>query len=185
MAQTVLCAHWHEVSNLARAKTECSALIKRHPDFAPALTLAGDIALQEGDPLLATQRYQHAVEQGVGADALYAKIRLALLRPGTKNTELLAFVNEIKRKIEHHDEDPEQALRLAMLYVGLGQLEAGMAALEAAVLGGYSNRHTLESDPHLAALRRDAQFGRVLGLLNARLEQEHKKMLGLMGNQTN
>lgn len=185
MAHTILCAHWHEAKNLARAKVECAALIKRHPDFAPALTLAGDIALQDGDTMLASQRYQRAVEQGVGADALYAKIRLALLRPETKKPELLAFVNEIKRKIEQHDEDPEQALRLAMLYAGMGQVDEGIKALEAAVLGGYSNRHTLESDPHLAALRNDAQFERVRGLLNARLEQEHRKMQGLMANQAN
>ncbi len=185
MAHTIVCAHWHEAKNLARSKTECAALIKRHPDFAPALTLAGDIALQDGDVTLASQRYQRAVEQGVGADALYAKIRLALLRPDTKKPELLAFVNEIKRKIERHDEDPEQALRLAMLYAGMGQVEAGIKALEAAVLGGYSNRHFLESDPHLAALRKDAQFGRVRGLLNARLEQEHRKMQKLIRIQAN
>lgn len=185
MAHTILCAHWSEVSNRTRAKAECAALLKRHPDYAPALTLTADIALQEGEQAIASQRYQHAIEQGVGADARYAKIRMALLRPVPQAAELMLFVNELKRKIEQHDEDPEQQMQLAMLYAGLGQVHEGMAALEAAVAGGYSNRHTLKNDPHLAVLRKHANFARLMGQLEGRLQNEHKRMQGLISSPAN
>jgi hypothetical protein len=43
----------------------------------------------------------------------------------------------------------------------------------------------LKNDPHLAALRQHGDFARLMGQLEGRLHNEHKRMQGLISSPAN
>jgi TolB-like protein/DNA-binding winged helix-turn-helix (wHTH) protein len=184
MVQTVRCGHWLELGQNARAETECQALNKQHPDFAPGWTLSADLALIDGQTALALERYTMAAGLGAGTDAAYARLRLAAAQSPVQNANVMPLLAELRHRIEQHDEDPDHQLQLAMLLAALGRVDEGMTALEAAVQGGHNDRHWLETDPVLAPLRKHPRYRAVLAKLDERLGSEHKKLQTLLEART-
>lgn len=181
MIQTIRCAHWLEVEQYERAESECDALLREHPQYEAGWTLAGDVALFTGRKALAIERYRTGAGLGAGTDALYARLRLAATGGAPFDATIGPMHAQIKRKIARYDEDPEQHLHLAMLEAASGQTEAGMAALEAAVRQGHTDRHWIESDPVLAPLRLHARYPRLLAALDAHLGAERQQLSLLVG----
>ncbi len=180
MAQTIVCAHWLEIGQGERAERECQALIKQHPEYEAGWSLSGDVALINGQTQLAVQRFGTAAGLGAGSDAFYARLRLAITGGPAQQAAVAPLLEEVRHKIAQHDEDPELQLHLAMLLAASGQVDDGMAALEAAVSHGHSDRHWLESDPVLAPLRRHARYPALLARLDAHLRVEHDKLQVLL-----
>jgi len=184
MVQTIVCAHWFEMGQVDRAERECQALLKRHPDYEAGWSLAGDVALANGQAPLARQRFAVAAGLGgAGSDSFYARLRLAITESGEHGTALAPLIRQLGKKIAQHDEDPEPHLHLAMLLAAAGRTEEGFTALEAAVSQGFSDRHWLESDPVLAPLRRHGRYPGLLARLDARLLDAHTKLQQLLKEQ--
>jgi tetratricopeptide (TPR) repeat protein len=181
MAQTISCAHWFETGEGERAERECQALLKQHPDYEAGWSLSGDVALTNGQPALALQRFTRAASLGgAGSDSFYARLRLAIVENKDHGAALAPLVRQLRLKIAQHDEDPELHLHLAMLLAASGQRDEGVAALDAAVTKGFSDRHWLQTDPVLAPLRQHAAYARLLSRLDERLRTEHNKLDALL-----
>ena len=185
MAQTIACAHWFETGEGERAERECQALLRQHPDYEAGWSLSGDVALANGQAALALQRFTMAASLGgAGSDAFYARLRLAILEAKEHGAALAPLAAQLRRKIAQHDEDPELHLHLAMLLAASGQADEGVAALDAAVAQGFSDRHWLETDPVLAPVRRHARYAGLLARLDQRLRTEHNKLQLLLKAQS-
>jgi DNA-binding winged helix-turn-helix (wHTH) protein/TolB-like protein/Tfp pilus assembly protein PilF len=181
MAQTIGCAHWFETGEGERAERECQALLKQHPDYEAGWSLSGDVALANGQPALALQRFTRAASLGgAGSDSFYARLRLAIIEKKDHGAALAPLVRQLRSKIAQHDEDPELYLHLAMLLAAAGQVDDGVAALDAAVTKGFSDSHWLQTDPVLAPLRQHVKYARLLSRLDERLRTEHNKLDALL-----
>jgi DNA-binding winged helix-turn-helix (wHTH) protein/TolB-like protein/Flp pilus assembly protein TadD len=180
MAQTIDCAYWFETGQTERAERACQALIAQHPQYEAGWSLSADVALFNGQAALARQRFGSAAELGAGSDAFYARLRLAIIAGQQEGSALAPVIRQVRRKIALHDEDPELHLHLAMLLAANGQAADGMAALDAAVSQGFSDRHWIEADPVLAPLRKLAAYSALLARLDGRLRLEHDKLQKLL-----
>lgn len=180
MAQTIGCAHWFETGQGERAERTCQALITQHPQYEAGWSLSADVALFNGQAALARQRFASAAELGAGSDAFYARLRLAIIDGQPQRSALAGLIKQVRHKIARHDEDPETHLHLAMLLSASGQGADGLAALDAAIGQGFSDRHWIEADPVLAPLRKQAAYATSLARLDQRLRLEHDKLQRLL-----
>lgn len=192
MANTIFCAHWFEIGKDTRAEQECHKLISHHHDFAAGWSLAADVALHNGQTALAIERFNTAANLGAGDDAFYARLRLALIHAqeqtqaqaqGHLQANLQQLLQQLRQKISKHNEDPDQQLQLTMVLTAVGQLDEAIKALEAAVQGGHNDRHWLQTDPLLAALRQHPRYLDVLTKLDQRLNVEHQKLQVILDKQ--
>lgn len=180
MAQTIACAYWFETGQGERAERACQALIAQHPQYEAGWSLAADVALFNGQAALARQRFGSAAELGAGSDSFYARLRLAIAAGQPDASALAPLIRQVRHKIARHDEDPELHLHLAMLLAAHGQAADGLAALDAAISQGFSDRHWIEADPVLAPLRKQAAYTALLARLDGRLQVERAKLRKLL-----
>jgi HEAT repeat protein len=93
--------------------------------------------------------------------------RARILAATGKRREALAEMAEL---LKRWPRDPELALEAARAYCDLAAADRAIAQLARAVELGHPNVHVIESDPELAAARRDPGFAQVLAKARKALE---------------
>jgi tetratricopeptide (TPR) repeat protein len=127
-------------------------VIKLQPDYAAAHLILGDTYAAKGQYAEAIAEYQKYISLNGETTSTLCYLGSAYAR-SDKRDEALAILNKLKTTKEY-----VSPAELAVLYVGLGDKEAALDALERAYRAHDLQMQYLKVDPHYDALRSEARF---------------------------
>jgi serine/threonine-protein kinase len=127
-------------------------VIKLQPDYAAAHLILGDTYAAKGQYAEAIAEYQKYISLNGETTSTLCYLGSAYAKSG-KRDEALAILNKLKTTKEY-----VSPAELAVLYVGLGDKEAALDALERAYRAHDLQMQYLKVDPHYDALRSEARF---------------------------
>ncbi len=137
-------------------------------------TILGHVALLRGEREAALERYREAT--AISARMHPAAQRLLVLESAPESA-LRARVNGLHKDYAEGAEWPPAAIDEAALHVGLGDLDAALAALDRAIELGYRESDWLMLDPMFSALREHPGFVGRIERLALLVEEERQKVL--------
>jgi serine/threonine-protein kinase len=127
-------------------------VIKLQPDYAVARAHLGYTYAAKGQYAEATTEYQKLISLEGETPSTLCFLGYAYAKSG-KRDEALAILDKLKTTKEH-----VSPAELAVLYVGMGDKEAALDALERAYREHDLQMQYLKVDPHYDALRSEARF---------------------------
>jgi serine/threonine-protein kinase len=128
------------------------SVITLQPDYAAAHLILGDTYAAKGRYEEAIAEYQKYISLNGETTSTLCYLGCAYAKSG-KRDEALAILNKLKTTKEY-----VSPAELAVLYVGLGDKEAALDALERSYRARDLQMQYLKVDPHYDALRSEARF---------------------------
>lgn len=136
--------------------------IARGPRHAEAWANLGEHYLTRGRAAEAADALAQAAERRPDSVPILTNWALAASRAG-RHAEALAAIDAAKKNALR---DPQVRYNAACVRAAAGDIDGALEDLEQAILFGFTDRRTLETDPDLAPLRDDPRFTKMLaGLL--------------------
>jgi TolB-like protein/DNA-binding winged helix-turn-helix (wHTH) protein/Tfp pilus assembly protein PilF len=128
------------------------------PDFGPAHVLLARVFVAQGRPERAVDQMAHARNLLGSRPDVVTPHAYALARAGRRR-EAIAMLDGLRSLSEPHEPAP---VRVAMVYIGLGEIDRAFQWLEAALEARDWQMSMLNVEPAFDALRSDGRFSALL-----------------------